>query len=116
MIHQTVNISTLSIFNGQRLTGCSNPSPVTPVIYSRVKHAIAHGNVNSSDFILQLNGQVKYFNEHEAHSPTRKDLGEHISVAPIETQPYTGKAVNVIHGKGGYKGQKVISFNIARIT
>ncbi|MDR3267962.1 MAG: DUF6261 family protein [Tannerella sp.] len=116
--------------------------------------AIAHGNVNSSDFILQLNGQVKYFNEHEAHNPTRKELGEHVSVAPVETQPYTGKAVNVIpevhyveegkpakelvftvdftlaykdnvnpgtaeiviHGKGGYKGQKVVTFNIARTT
>jgi hypothetical protein len=114
--------------------------------------AIARGNVNSSDFILQLNGQIKYFNEHEAHNPTRKELDEHVSVAPIETQPYTGKAVNVIpevhyieegkpakeltftvdftltyrdnvkvgtaemiiHGKGGYRGQKIVTFNIAR--
>jgi hypothetical protein len=35
MIHQTVNISTLSTFNGQCLSGCSNPSPAAPEIYSR---------------------------------------------------------------------------------
>ncbi|MDR3266464.1 MAG: DUF6261 family protein [Tannerella sp.] len=114
--------------------------------------AIANGNIKSSDFILQVNEQIKYFNEREAHRPVRKDLSEHVSVAPIETQAYTGKAVNVIpevhyveegkptkeltftvdftltykeninpgnaeiviHGKGGYKGQKVVTFNIAR--
>ena len=46
------------------------------------------------DFIARLNVQVEYFNEHNHHH-ARKDLGagDHTVVEPINTQPYTGKAV-----------------------
>jgi hypothetical protein len=105
------------------------------------------------EFIRQLNAEIDYFNEHNHHH-AKKDLatGNATSVAPIPTQPYTGKPIAVIpqayyteagkpakelvfatdftvtyknnteagtadliiHGKGGYKGQKVVTFNIAR--
>jgi hypothetical protein len=104
-------------------------------------------------FILELNAEITYFNEHNHHH-ARKDIsvGDHCVVEEIGVQKYTGKAVTPIpkgfyreddkptveltfakdfsvtykdnekvgtaevtlHGKGAYKGQKTVTFNIAR--
>jgi DNA gyrase/topoisomerase IV subunit A len=105
-----------------------------------------------NEFIVQLNAQIKYFNEHNHHH-TRKDIatGDHCIIDPIETQTYTGKGITpipqvyyheegkpdielgfavdffvtyknnidvgmakcIVHGKGGYKGQMTVTFNIS---
>ncbi|MDR3266874.1 MAG: DUF6261 family protein [Tannerella sp.] len=105
-----------------------------------------------TEFIDQLNVQIKYFNEHNHHH-ARKDLatGDHCIIDPIETQTYTGKGITpipkvyyreegkptielgfaidffvtykhnvdvgmakcIVHGKGDYKGQMTVTFNIS---
>ncbi|MDR0728735.1 MAG: DUF6261 family protein [Prevotellaceae bacterium] len=106
------------------------------------------------EFIMHLNADIRYFNEHNTHRHAKKDLGtgDHTVVEPIETQRYTekpitpipkvyyriegkpteelslgkdftvtyknntdvGTALLTIHGKGAYKGQFTVTFNIAR--
>ncbi|MDR2362200.1 MAG: DUF6261 family protein [Prevotellaceae bacterium] len=128
-------------------------------VYHKMTNRInAAAELNSAglydEFIMHLNADIRYFNEHNTHLSTKKDLaaGDHTVVEPIETQKYTERPVTVvpkvyyrvegkptetlslgkdftvtyknnvevgtahltIHGKGAYKGQFTVTFNIAR--
>jgi hypothetical protein len=109
--------------------------------------AVVNGAANYTAFIEQLNGEIRYFNEHNHHR-TPKDI-KTADVDAIPSQPATGKevtplplvrlddaelafakdyyvtyrnnikpgtAILSIHGKGAYRGQREVTFNIIKIV
>jgi hypothetical protein len=53
-----------------------------------------NGNTTSGEFAAELNGRIKYFNEH-AHHRTKYDIAS-ATVASIPEQIYTGEQIIVI--------------------
>jgi hypothetical protein len=53
-----------------------------------------NGDTKYKAFVLRLNEQIKYYNEH-AHHPEHHDIAKAVAV-PIPVQTYTGKAITPI--------------------
>jgi hypothetical protein len=111
---------------------------------------LLNGDATCGDFILELNTNILYFNEHDTPHTTRKDIKD-VTINEIPDQSPTGKPIAVIpevyythperptvqiffptdfnltyrnnilpgtaevilHGKGRYKGRKIMNFNIS---
>jgi hypothetical protein len=67
--------------------------PVYANIVRRIEAFVTlNGDKGFDGFIREINQEITYFNDHEAHRRSKKDVA-HVNVADIGNCPYTGKAV-----------------------